>query len=85
MVVGGVEKSHVKFFATDVQKYSCVRPTQSITSSLIDVHDRFSPQSFKHHLDPTIIKMLIHGLMYTIVNSRKKENVFSIVVGILNK
>ena len=69
-LVGGIDKSPVKFFAAGVQKHSCIRPTQSVRSRFMNVYDRFSSQSFKHNLALTIIKMTIPGVMYTIVNSR---------------
>ena len=41
-LVGGLDKSHVKFFAAGVTKYSCIRPTQSVRSRFMNVYDRFS-------------------------------------------
>ena len=45
-VVSGIQKNPVKYFATGVhQKYGYERFTQNIKSSLIDIYDRFPPQS----------------------------------------
>ena len=45
-LVSGIRKNPVKYFATGVhQKYGYERFTQSIKSSLIDMYDRFPPQS----------------------------------------
>ena len=45
-VASGIQKKPLKYFATDVhQKYGYERLTQSIKSSLIDIYDRFPPQS----------------------------------------
>ena len=47
-VARGIRKNPVKYFSMGVhQKYGYERFTQSIKSSLIDVYDRFPPQSFK--------------------------------------
>ena len=44
----GIWKNPVKDFATGVhQKYGYERFTQSIKSILIDIYDRFPPQSFE--------------------------------------
>lgn len=55
-LVSGIEKYHVKTFATNIQKYNCIKPTQSIKSGLIDEYDRFAPESF--NLGIKIIKMI---------------------------
>ena len=45
-VASGIGKNPVKYFATSVhQKYGYKRFTQSIKSSLIDIYDKFPPQS----------------------------------------
>ena len=47
-VARGIRKNPVKYFAMGVhQKYGYERFTRSIKSSLMDVHDRFPPQTFE--------------------------------------
>ena len=46
-VASGIRKNPVKYFASGIhQNYGYERFTQSIKSSLMDVYDRFPPQSF---------------------------------------
>ena len=46
-VASGIGKNPVNYFATGVhQKYGYERFTQSIKSNLMDVHDRYPPQTF---------------------------------------
>ena len=45
-VASGIRKNPVKYFATGAhQKYGYERFTKSIKSSLIDIYDKFPPQS----------------------------------------
>ena len=45
-VASGIRKNPVKYFASGVHRnYGYEKLTQSIKSSLMDVYDRFSPQS----------------------------------------
>ena len=45
-VASGIGKNSVKYFASDVHRnYGYEKLIQSIKSNLIDVHDRFPPQS----------------------------------------
>ena len=45
-VVSGIRKNPVKYFASDIlRNHGYKKLTQSIKSSLMDVHDRFPPQS----------------------------------------
>ena len=45
-VASGIRNNSVKYFASGInQKYGYEKLTQSIKSSLMDVYDRFPPQS----------------------------------------
>ena len=47
-VANGIQRNSVKYFASGIhQSHGYKRFTQSIKSSLIDVYDRFSLQSFE--------------------------------------
>ena len=47
--ISDIQKNPVKYFPTGVhRKHGYERFTQSIKSSLIDIYDRFPPQSFEY-------------------------------------
>ena len=56
-VASGIRKNPVKYFASGIhQKYGYEKLTQSIKSSLMDVYDRFPPQSYQAPTDKESIE-----------------------------
>ena len=65
----GIQKNQVKYFAVGVHRnHGYERLTQSIKSSVIDVYNRFSPQSFDGSIEiavrsnypKALVNMVLH-------------------------